>query len=336
MRRRKAVQAIKDLSNLAFKEHEGTNIMDEPIDSVRSREQTVGASDMSGTVRDRRGLLLGLAAGVGGLAACMFADSQPAAAGTGDGSNVQLGEDNGGAAARTGIFYNPGGPTNTYVATLADPEDQTGVLGEDNSGDSASTGVTGRSGAGAGVFGGGGGVSKSSLSFQPNYAIGVLGIGSADGVGVVAANADPNNHDALYAVGLSAFFGDVIIAPGSSIVTPGERASSRVRSKAGSSAALSVNNAAGTALEIDGAVSFTRSGVFKAVGSKSSPLASVRVAITGAPLVAASLVLTTIQGAPVPGVAIASVAPKVGAPEFTINFTSLLRSTMHIAWFVLG
>jgi hypothetical protein len=77
--------------------------------------------------RTRRAILLGGAAGLAGLAAESLISAQPASAT--EGNPVNLGEDNGGATARTGVFYTG----NTVLAVLADGVNHYGVQAQDNS-----------------------------------------------------------------------------------------------------------------------------------------------------------------------------------------------------------
>ena len=122
------------------------------------REQT--ENDKKGTevsATTRRAILLGGAVGLAGLVADSVMSAPPASAT--EGNPVDLGEDNGGATARTGVFYTG----NTVIGVLADGTNLYGVQGQDNS-TGGGIGVLGQSTKGTGVQGetaatGGSGVS---------------------------------------------------------------------------------------------------------------------------------------------------------------------------------
>ncbi len=129
-------------------------------------------------IRDRRGLLLAAAAGVGGIAAGVLVRGEPAGASTDNGTAVLLGEDNTGATARTGVFHT-NGTINDFVATLGDPGNDAGVFGQDNSA-AGGQGVLGASANGVGVRG------ESSLD---PLGKGVLGTGE---FGVAGTSGSPS------------------------------------------------------------------------------------------------------------------------------------------------
>jgi hypothetical protein len=328
-----------------------------------------------GTVelRNRRGVLLGAAVGIGGVAASILASSPPAAAGGGD--PVLLGEDNTGATARTAVFYTDG-TTNPYVASLGDPGEKAGVFGQDNSAAGArgvlgtsSKGVgvaavshavsgTGGSGSGfpaAGVWG------DSDLHYgivgTSDSAFGVYGISPSDGVkGITLGNAAGVTGEAVAAgTGVAGSSSMGIGVTGFSAGADGIHGSTNCVGKSGvsgadvsglgghgvhgtSTAGIAVyaDNAEGRALRVEGTATFSRSGIATASGTPSSPLTSLSVSCLGADLTSKSMVLATIQGDGVSGVAIKAVAPVVGTKKFTIHLTAELKTTMDIAWLVLG
>jgi len=480
---------------------EGAIMSKESVSDTWAVEVTTDQIEESPRLRDRRGLLLGLAAGAGGLVAGALAGSQPAGAGTGDGGDVQLGLDNTGAKARTGVFYT-NGTINEFVATLGDPGNTAGVYGQDNSsvggygvsGDSAKgNGVYGQSAGGDGVYGSTTGAARSGVVGEDNssggggngvyghsdHGNGVVGI-SNDGIGVsgessesgpgvfgtaasgagvsgqggpygrswgvagqsvgpsetglddinsgvwgdsasnigvwgtsdsssgvrgdaingegVTGNTYGNGHsgvagsDGSTLGGNGAFghsnigvgvrgesgfppdggggyggagvagiyvesssiasthgnvgvWGDSKAYPGvlgTSDTAPGVTGLSSSgagvlgEATSASGVGVSAQNTTGTALQVEGAVTFTRSGLVTAAGTVSAPITLVTVTVPGAKLTAASIVFTAVQGGPVAGVAIASAYANPGTNIFRIHLTAALTTSMYIAWFVLG
>lgn len=98
---------------------------------------------------------------------------------------------------------------------------------------------------------------------------------------------------------------------------------------------VSAQNPDGIALEVQGSARFRRCGVVQAIGTSSLPLLHKLVTIPGANLTKLSLVLATIQGEGVSGVAIKGVETHPDTKTFTIYLTNDLKTTMQIAWFVL-
>jgi hypothetical protein len=89
----------------------------------------------------------------------------------------------------------------------------------------------------------------------------------------------------------------------------------------------------GTALDVQGPVEFSRSGLATVAGTVGTPANSVTV--KGVALTSASLVLATIQQA-VAGIAVQGVAKTPSASKFTIPLTKPVKTNVEVAWFVIG
>jgi len=101
----------------------------------------------------------------------------------------------------------------------------------------------------------------------------------------------------------------------------------------GTGPAILATNASGTALEVAGIASFSRSGLATVAGTSSAPKSSVTV--TGVPLTASSLILSTPQGK-VAGVSIEGVVVDTATSSFTISLTKAVKVSLAIAWFIVG
>jgi hypothetical protein len=319
-------------------------------------------------IRNRRGLLLGVAAGLGGLAAGVLAGSQPAGA-SGNGTPVLLGDDNGGATNRTAVFHT-NGTINDFVATLGDPGNQAGVVGQDNSsGAGISQGVYGTSKFATGVFGVSSEVSAAGASAEAPEA-GVWGdsttnpgvVGASDAYFGVGGYTSANGASGVTGQDVSAGGGyGVSGRSGSGIGVYGETlldtSGIGVSGKDGSSGgkaigvkgespkgtgvlgvatsasgiAVSAQNASGTALEVKGAATFTRSGVL------SISAGSAAATHTGITLQASSLVLANLQNN-LPGVYVEAIVPNVAGDSFKVVLSKAVPSgkTAHVGWFVVN
>ena len=102
---------------------------------------------------------------------------------------------------------------------------------------------------------------------------------------------------------------------------------------AGGGIGLAASSTNGTALQVDGVASFSRSGMATVAGTSSEPAESVTV--TGVALTSSSLILATPQGT-VAGVGIEGVLPDVSGSSFEIYLTEAIEVSLDIAWFVLG
>ncbi len=89
----------------------------------------------------------------------------------------------------------------------------------------------------------------------------------------------------------------------------------------------------GTALQVEGIASFSRSGRATVAGTPSAPRQSV--VVTGVVLSSSSLILVTPQDH-VTGVAVEGVVADITAKTFTIYLTKPVTVSLAIAWFVLG
>jgi hypothetical protein len=92
-------------------------------------------------------------------------------------------------------------------------------------------------------------------------------------------------------------------------------------------------SSAGTALAVDGVVTFARSGIAKVAGT--STKAAQTVTVKGVALTSSSLILVTPQGI-VAGVAVEGVVPDVSGSSFVIHLTQAIDVSLKIAWFVIG
>jgi hypothetical protein len=88
----------------------------------------------------------------------------------------------------------------------------------------------------------------------------------------------------------------------------------------------------GTALQVEGIASFSRSGLAEVKGTASKSKSSI--VVTGVALSASSMILATPQGH-VAGVAVAGVVPDVSAGSFTIYLTEAVKVSLEIAWFIV-
>ena len=102
---------------------------------------------------------------------------------------------------------------------------------------------------------------------------------------------------------------------------------------------VSAVSTTGMALQVEGVVTFSRSGTALIAGTVANPEASVTVA--GVTLDANSLILATSQvyvasANNAPAVGIAAVVPNVQAGSFTIYLTAPVSVSVTVAWFVIG
>lgn len=260
-----------------------------------------------------------------------------------------------------GVFGQSASGNGVHGKTTVDG--QAGVVGEDDS-SGGGAGVSGSSVSGNAVAGYGGGDPGGGI-YGPgngvygeasNIGYGVKGV-SSFGTGVYGATQQGfagvwgDAGDAQFGVYGSCAVGPWIGMPQSAVYGTDSSPSPGGYGVNGSSqfgtgvlgstssadgVGVAAQNPDGTALQVDGAAKFSRSGIATALGTPTSPLLEVTVTISGPDLTSKSMVFATIQGSGVTGVAIKGVAPDVGTKKFTIHFTAKLKTTMHIAWFVVG
>jgi hypothetical protein len=78
---------------------------------------------------------------------------------------------------------------------------------------------------------------------------------------------------------------------------------------------------------------FSRSGTATVAGTSSAAQTSVKV--TGVKLTASSMILATPQ-AHHAGVGVAAAVPDVAAKSFTLYPTAAVKTTIKVAWFIIG
>ncbi len=234
----------------------------------------------------RRALMLGAASGVGAAAALVVA-AGPAGAGTGNGGTVQLGEVNNGATATTTVATS--GPTGLQGITTLDGGQ--GLSGEcDGAGGIGVYGIDAGSppsNPGTGVHGVGVGQGVSGFSDAGTGVVGTstTGVGitgtsqQSDGIQGFTSNtfsSGVNGTDQSTGGGHGVYGNSVhgvgvwgqTTADGSYGVAGADKSATGgyglygTSSKAGGVGILAQNtNASGTALEVEGVATFTRSGV---------------------------------------------------------------------------
>ena len=111
-----------------------------------------------------------------------------------------------------------------------------------------------------------------------------------------------------------------------------------VQGSSGTGIGVSAASTTGTALQVEGVATFSRSGTALVAGTAANPEASVTV--SGVTLTAGSLIFATPQvyavSAGSVAVAVAAVVPNVQADSFTIYLTAPVNVSVSIAWFVIG
>jgi hypothetical protein len=281
-------------------------------------EQSTKTDQDNGKAAARRTRRQLLAGGTGALAAVLTAEAlaRPAPAAAANGDNVILGSSNFETATTfiTNSAADQGGLNVTCTGAAS------ALLGECAGTSGQGVGVFGVSNAGNGVYG----QSGTSLFPSPLPGVGVQGITDhISGAGVVGDNI--------------AAFGTGVLgnSPASGIGvlgTSSEADGTGVAGEATSATAVGVladNSAGGTALEVIGKASFTRSGVLTVAAGKSSATKS------GVALTAASLVLATVQQN-VAGVWVASAVPNVAGSSFTVHLSKAVAASTKVAWFVVN
>ena len=313
----------------------------------------------------RRALMLGAATGVG-AAAALVAGASPARAGTGDGGNVQLGQDNSGATATT--YISTTGGDGLDATTSADGSygvngessgsGGIGVLGQDFGSSTSGFGVYGFSNnGGTGVYGistgsssvlsgpvagvWGDSIAQDGVLGTSSDASGVLGVShSTSGLSLGSAGVwgDSDTHAGV--LGTSNTFAGVLglsNGNGATAVFGVDQSSSGGYGVYGESLAAggigvhaSNANASGKALEVDGVATFNRSGV----ATLTAAAASVVVAVPGG-LKTTSHVLATLQtNSGTLGVRAA--VPNTSTGKVTVYFTGTAPVGTKVAWFVFG
>jgi hypothetical protein len=225
----------------------------------------------------------------------------------------------------TGVF-GTGVDGGVYGQTTGDGS--YGVWGEDSSG--GAYGVQGTSLSGTGVYG----VGPIGV-FGTGYKFGVQGtdrwftedVSSAIAVSASVTNAY-NPSPALQAQSIGTGSAVEASIDNTSNTSPAVSATTN-----GTGPAILASNTGGTALQVDGVATFSRSGVAKVTGTSSKPKTSV--VVSDVVLSTSSMVLTTPQGH-VAGVAVAGVVLDVSTGSFTIYLTEAVSVSLHIAWFVVG
>jgi hypothetical protein len=112
-----------------------------------------------------------------------------------------------------------------------------------------------------------------------------------------------------------------------------------VQGSSGTGIGVSAASTTGTALQVEGVATFSRSGTALIAGTTANPEASVTVA--GVSLSSGSLIFATLQAyvasaGVTPSVAVAAVVPDAQAGAFTIYLTAPVTVSVTIAWFVVG
>jgi len=282
----------------------------------------------------RRALMLGGAAGVAGVAIAAITNSSPAEAAAGD--PLTLG--NGGTPTandagpnQTSMTANPpsGSSLNVYNTTANLPalygqahgssgiSDIAAVIGDSDQVD----GVLGLSSGGVGVHGvttadaGTGADTVGVLGEDTSTVPGGTGVygSSVHGHGVQGVTSGSDGFTGVHgkAIGPGAYgvFGEGLSTSG-----VGVRASSP-----------------GTALQVNGAAQFTRSGV----ATLSAAATSVVVTVLGG-LKATSHVLATLQTDGAVGLAVRAAVPNTSTGKVTIYFTESAPAGTKVGWFVFG
>jgi len=225
-----------------------------------------------------------------------------------------------------------------------------GVYGHDASQDGAS-GVIGDSTKGIGVIGvsidGDGvfGISENGIGVFAFGPSGVFALGTGTGYGVRATDSEADTKELSTPVfaqvanvknaspAVNAWTGGTGNAVVATIDNTKSPSPAVLATTNGTGPAVLASHPDGTALQVDGIASFSRSGRATVAGTAGVPLQSV--VVTGVPLGASSVVLATPQGH-VTGVAVEGVVPDVTANTFTIYLTKPVKVSLAIAWFVLG
>jgi hypothetical protein len=323
------------------------------------REQT--ENDKKGTevsATTRRAILLGGAVGLAGLVADSVISAQPASA-TQD-SAVLLGEDNGGATARTGVFYTG----NTVLGVLADGKSLYGVQGQDNS-TGGGIGVLGQSTNGTAVYGIG---PTGVLGSGTDYGVYGSDEGAFSNIAVAAsltnpANAAPAlkaetggrgnaveatiNNTANPSAAVSATTNGTGNAVSGSITNAANTQSAVVGSTNGrgfgtkgqgtngatgvygesdTGTGVAATSMSGDALHVVGRVAFSTSGLTTVAANKKT--VNVIASVT-----TSSIILATLQ-TDVGSIAVANAVPASGS--FRINLTAAPSRPVKVAWFVIG
>ncbi len=311
----------------------------------------------------RRALMLGAAAVGVGITAGLIASAAPAEAANDD--PILLGESNT-ATSTTEINTTSG---DGLQANTTGDSGSHGVLGTATFG----TGVAGISTYGTGVHGetlGSGGYGVYGQDASRGGATGVVGR-STEGDGVFGISTYGNGVAAVgpsgvWAVGLGTGYGVQATDTAGELSTPvfaqvvnirnGSPAVNAWSSGKGSAVVATIDNTKnsspalsattngtgpavlashpdGTALQVEGIASFSRSGRATVAGTPSAPRQSV--VVTGVVLSSSSLILVTPQDH-VTGVAVEGVVADITAKTFTIYLTKPVTVSLAIAWFVLG
>ena len=277
--------------------------------------------------RTRRHILAGGAAAVGAVAAEALARATPAAAANGD--PITMGQLNQ-ASSNTSINNSGGDTTFTALGTSGgtalegDAVSGTGVSGTSVTGIGVS-GTTGSSAAGAAA------VTGEITSVSPGaLSAAVLGKNdgtSANGIGVHGSHAGDGWGVYGTSQGGIGVFGNV--TTGTGVEGSGTTGVFGVASSQHGVGVLAQNTGGGTALEVDGAAAFSRSGVATVPAGKSQ----VTHPLT---LTSASFVLATIQGN-ITGLYVRGVTIAAGSPgSFTIHLSNTVTSKTNVAWLAVN
>jgi hypothetical protein len=303
--------------------------------------------------------MLGAAAAGAGITVGLVAGIKPAEAANNQGEAVLLGQS--------------GSNANTATSTTQINTTGGDGLQANTTGDSSSHGIFGSSAHGIGVcgkalgnggygvcgidasrFGGSGVVGSSTVGDgifgSSTYGIGVTAIGATGlwavglgaGYGVQATDTTEQFSTPVFAEvvnikngspALNARTGGMGSAVEAKIDNTRNTSPAVVATTNGTGPAVLASHPDGTALQVEGVASFSRSGSATVTGTASAPRRSVLV--TGVALNGSSMILATPQGR-VAGVSVEGVVTDATANTFTIYLTNPVTESLAIAWLVLG
>lgn len=268
-------------------------------------------ADGEGTRHSRRALMTGAVAAGAGIATSMVLGTKPSAAA--DMGNLILGESNT-ASHQTSL-------TNTAAATGADTRTGLAVTGGTGTGGpNGGTGITGNGGRATG-----GGLDGAGVSGNSGSGSGLVGI-STSGVGVKGSSSTGPG-----------VFGASREKPGVTGITTGSgqagvagrndtRSGYGVSGTSAQGTGVLASSGLGTALSVQGKVSFSRSGI------ATIPKGTTSITVKLAGVSGSSMVLATLQQVQ-KGVLIAGAVP--GTNSFTIYLSQAPTASLKVAWFVI-
>ncbi len=200
------------------------------------------------------------------------------------------------------------------------------VLANDNTSIGA-FGVQGISGNGTGIYGLTGADGQSGVAGVDTSTTGGHGTygRSSNGVGVYGTTG-ANGQSGVEGVDTSA-------NGGYGVQGVSDNGGTGVYGSSDTGVGVSAVSTSGVALKVSGVADFSRCGTATVVGTATT--SAQTVSVTGVPLTASSLILTTPQGH-VAGVAVAGVTADVSGSSFVIHLTKAITVSLPIAWFVVG